>query len=93
MLGGKSKGCLLNVILKNYYQVLLLILSELTAMYTAPKGQHTSHSTVLNVPKSLRLHHGQEHGAPGGQKGARAGGYTFTSISKASTFCQCLSST
>lgn len=69
----------------------VLILWSFTAIYTAPVGRYTSHSTVLTVPEDLWLHHGQEHGCPGVQRGAGIAGYTSASISHASTFCQCLS--
>ena len=61
-----------------------LILLQLTAVYTATKGQCTSHRRVLNVPEVLWSHHDQEHGHPGIEKGVRAPGYMFTSLSKAS---------
>lgn len=61
-----------------------LILLQLTAVYTATKGRCASHRRVLNVPEVLWSHHDQEHGLPGIEKGVRALGYMFTSLSKAS---------
>lgn len=61
-----------------------LILLQLTTVYTATKGQCTSHRRVLNVPEVFWSHHDQERGHPGIEKGVRALGYMFTSLSKAS---------